>query len=70
MRRVVRLAHPLRSALTTGRVDTVAAVVVASSGMTTVMDPVVATRTVVEMEGVDTEEVSEAVNKPIFVLII
>jgi len=60
MRMVARLAHPLRNALTTGRVGSAAvvvAVVVTSSGMTTVMGPAVATKAAVEMEEVDTEEV-------------
>lgn len=60
MRRAARLARPLINALTTGRVGSVAVAEVASSGMTTVRDPAVAIRAVVEMEGVDTEEVSEA----------
>ncbi len=64
MRRVARLARPLRNALTTGRVGSVAAVAVASSDMTTVMGPAVATRTAVEMAAVDTEEVSRAALVP------
>lgn len=57
MRRAAKLAHPLRNALITGLVGSVAAEVVASSGMTTVMELVAATRTAVGMEAVDTEEV-------------
>lgn len=64
MRRAAKLARPLRNALTTGRAGSVAAAVVASSGMTTVMAPVVVTRTAVEMEAVDTEEVSGAACLP------
>lgn len=64
MRKAARLARPLRNAMTTGRVGSVAVAVVASSGMTTAMVPAVATRTAVGMEAVDTEEVSGAVGKP------
>lgn len=59
-----RLARPLRNALTTGKAGSAAAVVVASSGMITAMGPAVVTRTAVEMEAVDTEEVSGAVGMP------
>jgi len=72
MRRVARLARPLRNALTTGRAGSAAAAVVAaaavtvaavaSSDMTTAMDPAVATRTVEETEAAGTEEVSGAVD--------
>lgn len=63
MRRAARLAHPLKNALTTGRVGSgAAAEAEASSGMTTVMGPAVATRTAVEMEAVVTEEVSKGVD--------
>lgn len=64
MRRAARLARPLRNVLTTGRVATVDVEVATSSDMTTVMGPVVATRTAVEMEAVDTEEVIGAVGIP------
>lgn len=64
MRRAARLARPLKNALTTGRSVSVDAAAVASSGMITVMGPVVATRTAVEMEAVDIEEVSGAAGIP------
>lgn len=60
MRRVARLARPLRNALTTGRAGSVAAVVVGAFSGTITATTVVATRTAVGMEVVDTEEVSGA----------
>lgn len=64
MRRAARLARPLRNVLTTGRVVIADAEVATSSDMTAAMGPVVATRTAVEMEAVDTEEVSRAADVP------
>lgn len=59
MRRVARPVHLPINAMTTGRVVSGVAVVVATSGMTTAITPAAATRAEVETEGVDTEEVTK-----------